>query len=155
MKKHLIAYLTFTRTERMGLIVLSSLLLSLILVRASMRLWVHSNNTEQQQKVTQAWQNYKQNQAAQANTIPYQDHIDLTYAQDTALPDVVNINTASYTTLVSLKGIGPQNAQRIVDYRKNYGKFTDVEQIHAICTISDSTYRQLKKHLSVRDIDQS
>ena len=42
---------------------------------------------------------------------------------------VVNINTATQTELESLPGIGPSIALKIINYRKENGKFSSIEEI--------------------------
>ena len=41
-------------------------------------------------------------------------------------PEIININTASVDALQTLPGIGPVLAQRIIDYRTEYGLFQTV-----------------------------
>ena len=41
----------------------------------------------------------------------------------------IDLNTASATQLETVKGIGPKRAQAIINYRKDHGQFTKVEQL--------------------------
>lgn len=60
MKDLIKSYLSFTRRERMGLIALLVLLLVLIIVKASMHLWIKpAIDNAQQQKLLAAWNAYK------------------------------------------------------------------------------------------------
>lgn len=60
MKDLIKSYLSFTRRERMGLIALLVLLLVLIIVKASMHLWIKPTiDTVQEQKLAAAWNAYK------------------------------------------------------------------------------------------------
>lgn len=61
-------------------------------------------------------------------------------AQDTK----ININTATQTELEMLPGIGPSIATKIVNYRKENGKFTNIEDIKKVSGIGDSKYSQIK-----------
>ena len=49
----------------------------------------------------------------------------------------VNINTADAAELAQLPGIGDVLAQRIVDYRKDHGAFTAVEQLTDVAGIGE------------------
>lgn len=47
----------------------------------------------------------------------------------------VNINTAGLEELQNLKGIGEATAQKILDYRKEHGKFKSVDDLDAVSGI--------------------
>lgn len=52
----------------------------------------------------------------------------------------VNINTATVEQLdMELNGVGPTIAQRIVEYRKAQGEFTQAEQLVEVKGIGDKT----------------
>lgn len=151
MKEIFKSYTSFTHTERLGILALCSLLVILIIVRATMFLWVHPKVDEQQnKKLVAAWEIFKRSQAvadsAGATKKDYQDAYD---EQATPLPDTININTADSAMLVRLKGIGPVTAGKIVA-RRNKHPFTSVEQLSDIGSFSDSTFALLKKHLTVK-----
>jgi len=61
----------------------------------------------------------------------------------------ININTASLTELQKLPRIGPQVAQRIIDYRKEHGNFKRVEDIMKVRGIGEKTFNQLKDLITV------
>jgi comEA protein len=60
-----------------------------------------------------------------------------------------NINTASIEELVSLPGVGPVYAQRIVDYREKKGKFKSIEEIINIYGIGQKRFDKLKDKITV------
>ena len=62
---------------------------------------------------------------------------------------VVNINTASQTELESLPGIGPSLALKIINYRKQNGKFSSIEDIKNVSGIGDSKFETLKQYITV------
>ena len=45
---------------------------------------------------------------------------------------LVNINTATQTELELLTGIGPSTAAKIIEYREQNGKFTNIEEIKEV-----------------------
>lgn len=62
----------------------------------------------------------------------------------------VNINTAKQTELQQLPGIGEAMAKRIVDYRKENGKFSSVEELKKVSGIGDSKFKDLKEYVYVK-----
>jgi len=64
----------------------------------------------------------------------------------------VNLNTASKTQLKSLKGIGPSAAQKIIDYRDEFGGFAKTEDVMHIRGIGSGTFAKFKDEVTVGDI---
>lgn len=63
--------------------------------------------------------------------------------------DVVNINTATQTELETLPGIGPSLALKIINYRKENGKFSSIEQIKDVSGIGESKFESLKGYITI------
>ena len=61
----------------------------------------------------------------------------------------VNINTANQTELETLQGIGPSLAQRIIEYRRENGKFQTIEDIQNVKGIGDSKYSNIKDDICI------
>lgn len=61
----------------------------------------------------------------------------------------VNINTATQTELETLPGIGPSIASKIVNYRKENGKFKSIEEIKKVNGIGESKYKKIKELIKV------
>jgi competence protein ComEA len=61
----------------------------------------------------------------------------------------VNVNTASVEQLQLLPRIGPSVAQRILDYRKENGKFGSLDDLMLVRGIGESTFAQLKPYVSL------
>lgn len=61
----------------------------------------------------------------------------------------VNLNAASLEELTRLPGIGPVLAQRIVDYRQVYGKFSALEELKEVAGIGEKRFRELEDYLTV------
>ena len=57
----------------------------------------------------------------------------------------VNINTATQTELETLPGIGPSIALKIIDYRKENGKFNTIEDIKKVNGIGENKYSKIKE----------
>ena len=152
MKKAIRSFVTFNRTERIGLAALCLALVVLLSVRATMALWVHpSTNEEQNKKLITAAQTFQRIQpiihtdTTAPTTKDYQDRFD---EQTTPLPDQIDLNTADSATLVRLKGIGPTTAGKIIA-RRNKKPFTNISQLSEVGRIPHKTLELLKKHLFV------
>ncbi len=63
----------------------------------------------------------------------------------------ININTAGPEELDKLPHIGPVLAQRIIDYRTQYGPFQKIEDIKNVKGIGDSFYDAIKDLITVTD----
>lgn len=63
---------------------------------------------------------------------------------------VVNINKANQEELMTLPGIGESTAQKIIDYRKENGKFQTIEDIKNVSGIGDSKFNQIKSLIKVK-----
>ena len=62
----------------------------------------------------------------------------------------ININTATVEELDALPGIGPAIAQRIVDYRTQYGDFKKIEDIKNVRGIGDALFNEMKDSITVQ-----
>lgn len=63
--------------------------------------------------------------------------------------NIVNINTASQTELESLPGIGPSLALKIINYRKENGKFSSIEEIQNVSGIGENKFKELKSYITI------
>lgn len=63
--------------------------------------------------------------------------------------DIVNINTATQTELETLPGIGPSLALKIINHRKENGKFSSIEQIKDVSGIGDAKFENLKNYITI------
>lgn len=62
----------------------------------------------------------------------------------------VNINTATAEEISeNLDGIGDTIAQRIVEYRKQNGNFSNIEDIKNVSGIGDSKYEKIKDSICI------
>lgn len=63
-------------------------------------------------------------------------------------PKIVNINTATLSELMTLKGIGESKAKKIIEYREKT-KFTTPQDITKVSGIGTSTYENIKEYITV------
>ena len=65
------------------------------------------------------------------------------------ISNLININEATLDQLDSLPGIGYIIAQRVIDYRAEYGPFESIEDIMKVSGIKDTIYAQIKNSICV------
>jgi len=63
----------------------------------------------------------------------------------------VNINSAEVDELDKLPGIGPTTARNIIEYRRENGPFTYLEDIQKVPGIGPATYENIKNLISLGD----
>ncbi len=61
----------------------------------------------------------------------------------------ININEATAEELETLNGIGPVTAEKIIQYRTEYGKFESKEELMEVNGIGEKTYAQIKDKIRV------
>ena len=64
--------------------------------------------------------------------------------------EMVNINKASQTELETLPGIGPSIALKIINYRNENGKFSNIEDLKKVSGIGENKYENIKALISVK-----
>ena len=62
---------------------------------------------------------------------------------------LININTADSETLQELTGVGPSTAEKIINYREEYGSFTTIEDLKNVSGIGDKTFNKFKNKITV------
>ncbi len=63
----------------------------------------------------------------------------------------INLNTATKEEIANLPGIGPYNAQKIIEYRQQIGKFTSLEQLLDIPRIGSLTLQRIKPYIVLEE----
>ena len=61
----------------------------------------------------------------------------------------ININTATQTELETLPGIGPSIALKIIEYRKENGKYVNIEDIKNVSGIGENKFSKIKELIKV------
>lgn len=68
-------------------------------------------------------------------------------AQKIEAPRTVSVNRAEVPELTALAGIGPVTARRIVEYRRDHGRFLTLADLKRVKGISSKTLERLKGHV--------
>lgn len=63
---------------------------------------------------------------------------------------MVNINTATQAQLEKLPGIGSSIATRIINHRKENGKFQDITEIKNVSGIGESKFNNIKNYICIK-----
>ncbi len=66
-----------------------------------------------------------------------------------AAPGRVNLNTAGLAELDTLPGVGPVLAQRILDWRREHGRFTSVDELGEVSGIGERLLAQLADRVTL------
>ena len=61
----------------------------------------------------------------------------------------VNLNTASKSELITLPGIGPALAERIVAYRDEFGPFTEINELMNVKGIGEKSVARLSGQIEL------
>jgi len=69
---------------------------------------------------------------------------------DSFSSEKININKASQTELETIPGIGPSTALKIINYRKENGKFSKIEDIKNVSGIGDSKFNSIKEYITIK-----
>ena len=63
---------------------------------------------------------------------------------------MVNINTADKTELMTLPGIGEVRADAIIEHRRNYGEFEQIEDIMNVKGIKNGIFSKINNLICVK-----
>lgn len=74
---------------------------------------------------------------------------DIIIEGDNKKEEKININTANQTELETLSGIGPSTALKIINYKKEHGKFNNIEEIKNVPGIGESKFENIKEYICV------
>jgi DNA uptake protein ComE-like DNA-binding protein len=125
--------------EKMGLIGLTGFMIILILIRATLHLWVHpKTDPVAEQKIEKAWQDFR----------AHQEEKDSLEEVNANKP--IDLNTADSIALINIDHIGPVLARRIIEKRKAIGHYSSFDQLLDIPRFPSNYFDEIKAHLIIR-----
>lgn len=65
-------------------------------------------------------------------------------------PDAVELNTADEEELISLPGVGPATAERIISFRSEVRKFETIYDLKLIRGLGEKTFDKIKSNVYVK-----
>lgn len=152
MKKYFANIFQFTKRERIGVIALAVLLVLLIVANQFLYLLIPEKKYDYSQyehlvmkepSVASYNENNKQPEDAVKPNKPYKPDT-LAKNQGKTTIKVIELNTADSLSLVSLNGIGPAFASRIIKYRKILGGYVKKEQLLEVYGFDKEKYDLVK-----------
>lgn len=172
MKNRLQSYLSFTRTERLGVIALTVILLGLIIVRATMHLWVKpEDNSAKEKELSAAWVAFKNNSSKQPNIATTESSIGATqgipvktdsYPQRKSYSDTAyhtyqattvhahlfsfNPNTLDSAGFIKL-GLKPKTTAILLHWRAKGKVFRRKEELKKVYTLTPEDYQRLEPYI--------
>ncbi len=76
------------------------------------------------------------------------NYLEIWSKEETVESSKININIATISQLVTLPGIGESTAQKIIDYRNEFGPFETIEDIKSVSGIGDATFEEIKDFIT-------
>lgn len=153
-KHYLKEYLTFSKTERNGIVVLSGLIILTLLLKVIIPYFVASRSSFDHDKFNREIAQFEllcdslENQKSVSKQERTQ-HYSKYEAKSKAPIRQVEINSADSSALDLLPGIGPVLAGRILKYRKVLGGFCNVRQLGEVYGLKPETLRIIEKYVTV------
>lgn len=85
------------------------------------------------------------------NTVSVVTNTSSSFTSDSSISKVkININKANQAELEGIPGIGPSTALKIIQYRKENGKFSSIQDIKNVSGIGDGKYEKIKNYITTK-----
>ncbi len=88
---------------------------------------------------------------AAANRVAEEKAKNLVEKKQNQFQKSVNINTSNKADLMSIPGVGPVTAERIIIHREDYGLFNSVEGLLEVKGIGPKTFEKIKAYIKIED----
>jgi len=147
-------YLSFSKTERNGIIVMLSLIIIVLSMRLLSPLLFHPDPTIDHRKFDQEIAQFEKlcDSTDRSKTVVNKNttQIHLHPSSNTKGPiEKIEINSADSAALDRLPGIGPVLAQRILKYRRILGGFYAFNQLSEVYGLKPETISKIEKYIKI------
>jgi DNA uptake protein ComE-like DNA-binding protein len=140
-------YFSFNKKERNGIVLLSLILLTTIVVRLILEMR-QSTPLVLDEQAMQAWQQLIKESESQ--TQDKEDYQRTTFFEKEATPVFFDPNTATYDELIAA-GFYPKLAQALLNYRSKGATFKKPEDLKKLYTMSDKFYRRIQAYVVIAE----
>lgn len=72
------------------------------------------------------------------------------YYNNSSTSNKININKATQTELEAIPGIGPSTALKILKYKEEHGKFSNIEEIKNVSGIGEAKFNNIKEYITTK-----
>lgn len=158
MRRLIRAYLSFTRTERMGLIVLCTVLVALVIVKATMPLWVHPHfDTQKEKELIAKWNEMDQRPGTADTEQPQPAKTVLSQSAPSGKSEKSNtlfyfdpntLDSAGFRKL----GLKEKTVSILLHWRAKGKHFYRKEDLKSLYTLTKQDYNRLAPYISIRPV---
>jgi DNA uptake protein ComE-like DNA-binding protein len=143
--KRLLAFFSFARAERLGIVLPAILLMLLVLVRFSMSLWAHPDEVDaaQQQRLLVAYDDWKAKNAVEVTSGP-------TGARADGALFAFDPNTLDSAGFIRL-GMPPRAVKGLLNWRRHNKHFYKPEDLKPLYNLPEDVYARLEPYIRIQD----
>ncbi len=85
------------------------------------------------------------------NRVAVEKEKNLAENRQNQLVKSVNINTSNKADLMTISGVGPVTAERIILHREDYGRYNSVEDLLNVKGIGPKTLKKIRTYIKIED----
>lgn len=146
MKRLLQAYLSFNRTERMGIVALLLIIISLLVLRVTMHYWVQpAFDIEKERKLNEAWLAFKANAVKHRSHAVADSQVELTGVLFKFDPNT--LDSAGFRKL----GLREKTTSNLLKWRAKGKRFYKKEDLKPLYTLTDAEYQRLAPYIVINN----
>mgnify|MGYP001216318583 CR=1 FL=1 len=102
-----------------------------------------------------AFTQYEKSECKSLAQSVYDDNMETETSESISVHQgLININDADKDALITLPKIGPETTERIIKYRKDYGKFLSVNDLKNKKGIGENTLAQIASLITIKPVEK-